>query len=321
MSTVNFNPYQSTYDASSTRASNPMSQITNAVAQLLGVSTGSLSASLSSGKTFAQIANADGVSTDSLVSTIANAMATDAPSGAPTLTSDQLNTIATDIANGTHHHPGQQNPTSTTSPTATAVTGANTASTVDDLAALLGLSNDSVATGLTNGASLTDLISQSGSQSTASTGGLDPMSQVNMAVAKLLGIGTDSLSASLSSGKTLAQIATSQGVSTDSLVSTIADAMAANAPAGAPALSTDQLKVIATDIANGTPPSPPNATGGSAGTTASTAAQQLTDIKTLDELAQVLGISSSTLASGLANNTSLSALLTQSTGLQLDSYL
>ena len=114
-----------------------MSQITNVVAQLLGVSTGSLSASLSSGKTFAEIADdADGVSTDSLVSPIANAMATDAPSGAPTLTSDQLNTIATDIANGTRHHPGQQNPTSTTSPPATAVTGANTASTVDDLAAV-----------------------------------------------------------------------------------------------------------------------------------------------------------------------------------------
>ena len=69
---------------------------------------------------------------------------------------------------------------------------------------------------------------QSQSQSTQST---DPMSKVMSSVANLLGMTTDDLKTAQQNGTSLAQLASQKGVSSDTLTSTLAQALQANAPA------------------------------------------------------------------------------------------
>jgi hypothetical protein len=72
--------------------------------------------------------------------------------------------------------------------------------------------------------------------------------------AQLLGLSTSRLSQDLQSGTTLNTLASQQGVSSSSLISSIESDLKANAPQGAPALSTSQLNQMAGDIASGTRP-------------------------------------------------------------------
>jgi hypothetical protein len=72
--------------------------------------------------------------------------------------------------------------------------------------------------------------------------------------AKLLGLSTTQLSQDLQSGTTLNTLASQQGVSSSSLISSIESDLQTNAPQGAPAPSTSQLTQTATDIASGTRP-------------------------------------------------------------------
>jgi hypothetical protein len=161
-------------------------------AKLFGISTSQLDQDLQSGTTLSSLASQDGVSSSSLTSAIESDLQANAPQGAPAPSSDQLNQMATNIANGTapaHHHGGHHHH-------AMDMTG----------------------------------------------------------TAQLLGVSTSQLGQDLQSGSTLSSLASQDGVSSSSLVSAIESDLQANAPQGAPALSSDQLTQMATNIANGTPP-------------------------------------------------------------------
>jgi len=72
--------------------------------------------------------------------------------------------------------------------------------------------------------------------------------------AKLLGLSTDQLTQDLQSGTTLSSLASQDGVSSSSLISSIEQDLQANAPQGAQSPSSSQLQQIATDIASGVKP-------------------------------------------------------------------
>ena len=82
-------------------------------AKLFGLSTSQLNQDLQSGTTLSSLASQDGVSSSSLTSAIESDLQSGAPQGAPAPSGDQLQQLATDIANGTgpaghdhggHHH-------------------------------------------------------------------------------------------------------------------------------------------------------------------------------------------------------------------------
>ena len=123
-----------------------------------------------------------------------------------------------------------------------------------------------------------------GQGAAAGSGGPPPLSLTN--TAQLLGISSSELSSDLQSGMTLAQLAQEKGVSSSDLLSSVEKDMQANAPQGAPSLTSDQLQQMATDIINGTPPS-------SSSTTASS---------NLDSLANATGIDSTTLLQALSSS-------------------
>ena len=129
--------------------------------------------------------------------------------------------------------------------------------------------------------------------------------------ASLLGISTSTLASDLRSGTTLSQLASAKGVSSTSLLSSIESDLSSNAPQGAPALSSTQLAQMASDIANGTPPSgtSPDTTSDSSSTAASSTAEQ-----NLASLAQTLGVDPSTLLAELTSGTHVSATLQSASG-------
>jgi lambda repressor-like predicted transcriptional regulator len=98
--------------------------------------------------------------------------------------------------------------------------------------------------------------------------------------AQALGLSTSQLSSDLQSGTTLSSLASQDGVSSSSLISAIESDLQANAPQGAPGLSSDQLTQMATNIANGTPPSPPSSGGGQnqAGASQQASEQSITSV-------------------------------------------
>lgn len=114
--------------------------------------------------------------------------------------------------------------------------------------------------------------------------------------AQLLGISTTQLSSDLQSGKTLSSLATSAGVSSSDLVSSVETDLKANAPAGAPALSDTQLANMATNIVNGIAP------GQSSGSVATTATN-------LSALADAAGVDPSDLLGQIQSGGDLSGLL------------
>ena len=138
--------------------------LTNTAA-LLGLSTSDLSDALRSGTTLAQLAQQKGVSSSDLLSSVEKDLQANAPAGAPTPTSDQLQQFATDLINGTrhqhHHHQGfgaGGQGGAAASPLG-APSLANTAS-------LLGLSSDDLSSALQSGATLGDLAQEKGVSST-----------------------------------------------------------------------------------------------------------------------------------------------------------
>jgi hypothetical protein len=83
----------------------------------LGVSTGDLTAARTSGQSLSDFATSKGASQDTLLAALKDSIATNAPAGAPALSSDQLNAMATDMVNrkpgaGGHHHHHLQMPDS-----------------------------------------------------------------------------------------------------------------------------------------------------------------------------------------------------------------
>ncbi len=92
-----------------------MSTAMDATAQLLGTTTSALETSLQSGQTLAQIASAQGVSQNDLVTAISNAL----QQADSNLSSDQATQLATTLATGTP-------PAGGTQPWATGTTGTST---------------------------------------------------------------------------------------------------------------------------------------------------------------------------------------------------
>ncbi len=70
-------------------------------ANLFGLSTSQLSQDLQSGTTLSSLASQDGVSSSSLTSAIESDLQSGAPQGAPAPSGDQLQQMATNIADGT----------------------------------------------------------------------------------------------------------------------------------------------------------------------------------------------------------------------------
>jgi uncharacterized protein YidB (DUF937 family) len=81
-------------------------------------------------------------------------------------------------------------------------------------------------------------------------GGASAMSMSD--TADLLGVSTTDLASELQSGETLSSLATSAGVSSSDLLKSVESDLTTNAPQGAPTLSADRLKQMATDLINGT---------------------------------------------------------------------
>jgi uncharacterized protein YidB (DUF937 family) len=70
-------------------------------ADLLGVSTTDLATELQSGTTLSSLASSSGISSSDLLKSVESDLTANAPQGAPTLSSDQLKQMATDLINGT----------------------------------------------------------------------------------------------------------------------------------------------------------------------------------------------------------------------------
>jgi uncharacterized protein YidB (DUF937 family) len=118
------------------------------------------------------------------------------------------------------------------------------------------------------------------------------------AVAERLGTDAESLEASLDGGSTMSSLAAAAGISQEDLVATIAATLPAQGPDGAAVDTTS----MATQIANGSWPSPP--------------ARPEVDLgQGLDALSSALGISSSDLLERLTSGTGISDLLSADTGL------
>jgi len=124
-------------------------------AQLLGLSTSDLTNALRGGTTLSQLGAQKGVSSNDLLASVEQDLQANAPAGAPSISSDQLQQFATNLINGTgrgHHHQGSfdGNGSAPDGPPLT-----NTAS-------LLGLSSDDLSSALHSGTSLADLAQQKG---------------------------------------------------------------------------------------------------------------------------------------------------------------
>ena len=133
------------------------------------------------------------------------------------------------------------------------------------------------------------------------SGDRDPMS----AVAAKLGLSSDDLKSELSSGKSLAEVATAQGVSHDDLITAI--------KAGMPAEATDATE-MAEKIAGtkGMPPPPGGAACGPRGNNTG-----VSDSSKLDQLSQLLEMDSDEVADQATSASDLVKLL-QSKGVDLD---
>jgi hypothetical protein len=73
-------------------------------ADLLGLSASEIQEAQKQGKTLADLAKEKGVSTDDLTAAVTKDLQADKPEGAPELSVDQLNQMATDIVNGKGPH-------------------------------------------------------------------------------------------------------------------------------------------------------------------------------------------------------------------------
>ena len=128
--------------------------------------------------------------------------------------------------------------------------------------------------------------------------------------AQLLGISTDQLSSDLGSGQTLSSLASSAGVSSSSLLSSVEADLKTNAPQGAPALSDTQLAGMATGIINGSGPwgaAAGSSSSSSAGSGSSSSA--VTAASNLNSLASTLGMDPSDLLDQINAGDDLSQLL------------
>jgi len=131
------------------------------------------------------------------------------------------------------------------------------------------------------------------------------------AAAKLLGMSVSDLRSALQSGKSLADIASSKGISQDKLTA----AMAAAIQQANPSVSSEQATKVATAIATRTPPAggpPPDATQGTDSTqdaSGTTATQgHHAGGAAMDAAAKALGMSTTDLMSSLQSGQSLTSI-------------
>jgi uncharacterized protein YidB (DUF937 family) len=135
------------------------------------------------------------------------------------------------------------------------------------------------------------------------------------AAAKLLGMSVSDLRSALQSGKSLADIASSKGISQDKLTA----AMAAAIQQANPSVSSEQATKVATAIATRTPPAggpPPDATQGTdstqdaSGTTATQGHHHRHHAggAAMDAAAKALGMSTTDLMSSLQSGQSLTSI-------------
>jgi len=124
-------------------------------AKLFDMSTSQLSQDLQSGTTLSSLASQDGVSSSSLISAIESDLQANAPQGAQAPSGDQLQQIATNIANGTGpaggHHGGHH----------------HHAIDMTDTAQALGMSTSQLGQDLQSGSTLSSLASQDGMSSSS----------------------------------------------------------------------------------------------------------------------------------------------------------
>jgi hypothetical protein len=132
----------------------------DAAAKALGLTDAQLQQSLQSGSTLSDLASNQGVSEDSLVSTIAESLQENAPAGSSSST--DYTSLAQNIVQGKtpHSHHGHH---------AHASSGQDTSDTSSDsddpfgtAAGLLGMSQDDLLTSLESGSSFNDLLSSKG---------------------------------------------------------------------------------------------------------------------------------------------------------------
>ena len=300
-------------------------------AQLLGISTSALSSDLQSGQTIKSLASSAGVSSSDLLSAVQSDLQANAPSGAPALSSSQLQQFATNLINGTggrHHHHAHGGP-------------GETPPAMTNTAQLLGISTSALSSDLQSGQTLGSLASSAGVSSSDLLSAVESDLQANAPsgssavsgdqlqqfatnlingtggrphfggpggpggappamtnTAQLLGLSTSALSSDLQSGQRLGSLASSAGVSSSDLLSAVESDLQANAPSGSSAVSGDQLQQFATNLINGTGGRPhfggPGGPGGAP--------------PAMTNTAQLLGLSTSDLSSDLQSGQTLSSL-------------
>lgn len=99
------------YSSQSTQNQQPPELNLTDTAQLLGISTTQLDSDLQSGQTLSSLAQTAGVSSSDLLSAVESDLSANAPQGAPTLSSDQLQQFATAVIDGTGPNVGWQGDT------------------------------------------------------------------------------------------------------------------------------------------------------------------------------------------------------------------
>jgi hypothetical protein len=134
-------------------------------AQLLGLSSQQLQSDLQSGQTLGSLAQQQGVSSSSLLSSVEQDMKTNAPQGASSLSSSQLQNIATNIINGS---PPSQSGGSFSAFAHGAHRGSEgNGPSLSNTAQLLGLSSQQLQSDLQSGQTLGSLAQQQGVSSSS----------------------------------------------------------------------------------------------------------------------------------------------------------
>jgi lambda repressor-like predicted transcriptional regulator len=113
----------------------------------------------------------------------------------------------------------------------------------------------------------------------------------------------------LQSGTTLSSLAEQKGVSSSDLLASVEQDLQANAPQGAPGVSSTHAQQMATNLINGTPPQPPTGGAGAYGRDGQGGFRL--QPPSFSDTAQLLGISSQQLQSDLQSGTTLSSLAQQ----------
>ena len=257
-----------------TQSTNPMLA---SLTSVLNLSTSQIQQDLSNGQSLNQIASAQGVSQNTLLSAIESSLQS-SPFGS-SASSQQISTMASAIANNTGPFPP---PPPSSQDSQDTSSGNGQQSTVSELASdfVINLLQDLSQQADSQVGSGGSTVGTSNSSGAGGGGDNNPMLS---SLTSVLNLSTSQIQQDLSNGQSLSQIASAQGVSQSSLLSAIESSLQ-NGPFGS-SITSGQLTDMATTIADNTGTFPPPPSSSQNSQTSSTGGDQQSNI---DELASSL---------------------------------